>query len=92
MDLSQLTAKPTTVRCPQGTAFNDAEIAQLMSYIRKQWGNDATLVTEEMVGAAREKYAEQAGTFTEADLKAVAKDADLPGEPFGAATEGEEGT
>lgn len=69
---------------PQGLVFDDAQLAQLMSFIRQNWGNTGDLVTEEMVAFAREKYKGQAGSFKEGDLKAVGEETNLPGDPFGA--------
>ncbi len=36
-----------------GNRLSDAEIAAVISYIRTTWGNDASIVTAEQVGAAR---------------------------------------
>jgi mono/diheme cytochrome c family protein len=59
-------------------SFSNEEIAQVMSFIRNSWGNEASFVTGEMVSVAKEKYADRAGPFTAADLPAA--DADLPGD------------
>ena len=58
-------------------SHDSTQIAQVMSYIRKTWGNDSTFVSTEMVDAARTKYADQAGAFTAATLPSP--DANLPG-------------
>ena len=58
--------------------YSSEDIAQVMSYIRNMWGNEASFVTTEMVDAAKEKFADQPAPFTNADLPAA--DADLPGE------------
>ncbi|MGI9241119.1 MAG: c-type cytochrome [Verrucomicrobiales bacterium] len=58
--------------------FSSAEIAQVMSYIRNNWGNEASFVTAEMIDTARDKFASQTTPYTNADLPAA--DANLPGE------------
>jgi mono/diheme cytochrome c family protein len=58
--------------------YSSEQIAQVMSDIRTSWGNEASLVTTEMVEAAKAKHADQAVPFTESTLPPA--DADLPGE------------
>lgn len=65
---------------PAWETLSDKDIAQVMSYVRANWGNDASLVTEEMVAQARETHGAHAGPYTEADLLEVAADAMLPGD------------
>jgi mono/diheme cytochrome c family protein len=65
---------------PAWETLSDKDIAQVMSYVRNSWGNNGDLVTEAMVGSAREKYGSKAGAWTEADLLGVGADAMLPGE------------
>lgn len=62
----------------QGAVLTDKQIAQVMTYIRRSWGNQASVVTEEMVADARKKYGARTQPWTEAELKAL-PDADLPG-------------
>ncbi|MEM7145467.1 MAG: cytochrome c [Verrucomicrobiota bacterium] len=59
--------------------LSDKEIAQVMSYIRNEWGNSGSFVTPGMVAHAREKYADRKEPWVAADLEAVAIDAMLPG-------------
>lgn len=58
--------------------FSSAEIAQVMSYIRNTWGNEASFVTTEMVDAARDKFSSQSVPYTNATLPPP--DANLPGD------------
>ena len=83
----------TTVMQAWDTTLNDKKIADVMTYIRQEWGNKAGPVSPEGVTALRKELATHSGSFTEADLKAVPDDAELagseapetkPGEPPGA--------
>lgn len=53
-------------------AFDDKKMANVMTYIRKSWGNQASEVTPEEVAAARAKFASQSASYTEADLLKIA--------------------
>ena len=88
---------PITVKGAQyGTAvmqaweksLSDAKIADVLTYIRQEWGNNAGPVSAEGVGALRKELAGRAASFREPDLKAVPDNAELPGgaaPPAGAA-------
>src|SRR5688572_7260223 len=80
---------PLTVKGQQyGTAvmqawdatLNDKKIADVLTYIRQEWGNKAGPVSAAGVTALRKELASHSGSFTEADLKAVPDDANLPGD------------
>lgn len=77
-----LTVKGTTfglVPMPaQGAVLTDKQIAQVLTYVRRSWGNQASVVTEEMVAVARKKYGSRTQPWTEAELKAL-PEGDLPG-------------
>lgn len=62
----------------QGVVLTDKQIAQVLTYVRRSWGNQASVVTEEMVAKGREKYGSRQTPWTEAELKAI-PDEDLPG-------------
>ena len=68
---------------PAWNALNDEKIAQVLTYIRREFGSLAEgedgIVTTEMMKAAREQYADKAGFWDEASLKAISADANLPG-------------
>lgn len=49
--------------------FDDAQIAQILSYVRSNWGNKASEVTADQVKDVREKTKTHAGAMTEADLE-----------------------
>jgi len=54
--------------------LNDREIANIVSYARKSWGNDASEVTEEQVATFREEAASQKEQWTGDQLKDMYKD------------------
>jgi len=55
-------------------ALNDREIANIVSYARKSWGNDASEVTEEQVATFREEATAQKEQWTGDQLKDMYKD------------------
>lgn len=79
----------TAVMQAWDTTLNDKKIADVMTYIRQEWGNKAGPVSPEGVAALRKELATHSGSFTEADLKAVPDDAELPGGEAPAAKPGE---
>jgi mono/diheme cytochrome c family protein len=50
--------------------FDDAQLAGVMTYVRNNFGNRASVVHPDVVKKAREKFA-NAGIFTEASLKKI---------------------
>lgn len=64
---------------PWEPALSDVKLAQVMSFVRNSWGNSASIVTEEMAAAAREKYLGQVGPWSEAKLREVPEGTMLPG-------------
>lgn len=68
-----------TMMPPQGLMLTDEKIAQVLTYVRRSWGNNASVVTEEMVAAGRKKYGTRTQMWTEAELKALPS-GDLPGQ------------
>jgi mono/diheme cytochrome c family protein len=59
--------------------LTDAKIADVLTYIRSDWGNKGGPVSAAQIAALRKELASHAESFTEADLKAVPEDAELPG-------------
>jgi mono/diheme cytochrome c family protein len=82
----------TAVMQPWDKTLTDAKIADVMTYIRQEWGNQAGPVSAAGVAALRKELANHPDSYTEGDLKAVPDDAELaggdaatkPGEPPGA--------
>ncbi len=68
---------------PAWGALSNEKIAQVMTYIRREFGEmpegKTGVVTTEMVKVAREKHGKRATPWAEADLLAIPADADLPG-------------
>jgi len=69
----------TAVMQPWDKTLTDSKIADVITYIRQEWGHTASAVAPEGIAALRKEYAGQTGSFKEADLKAVPDDAMLPG-------------
>ena len=75
----------TAVMQAWDTTFNDGKIADVLTYIRQEWGNKGGPVAAAQIAGLRKELATRQGSFGEADLKAVPEDAELPGgEPAGA--------
>ena len=53
---------------PWKDVLDDQEIADVLTYIRKDWGNDASIVTPEQVAAVREETAGRSAPWTAAEL------------------------
>ena len=49
--------------------YSDAEIAQILSYVRNSWGNKASIVKPEQVKQARDETKEWSGYMTVDELK-----------------------
>lgn len=79
----------TAVMQPWDKTLNDAKIADVLTYIRQEWGNTGGPVTAEGVAALRKELANHPNSFTEPDLKAVPEDANLPGSEAPATKPGE---
>jgi mono/diheme cytochrome c family protein len=75
----------TAVMQPWDKTLTDAKIADVLTYIRQEWGNTGGPVTTAQIAGLRKELASHPESFTESDLKAVPADAELPGgEPAGA--------
>lgn len=75
----------TAVMQPWDKTLTDAKIADVLTYIRQDWGNKGGPVSAPQIAGLRKELASHPDSFTEADLKAVPEDAELPGgEPAGA--------
>ncbi len=69
----------SAVMQPWEKTLNDQKIAQVLTYIRQEWGNTAGPVAPEGIGALRKELAGHAESWTEPDLQAVPAETDLPG-------------
>jgi mono/diheme cytochrome c family protein len=66
---------------PWDKTLTDAKIADVLTYIRQEWGNKGGPVAAAQIAALRKELASHPDSFVEADLKAVPEDAELPGAP-----------
>ncbi len=67
------------VMLPQKDMLNDQKIAQVMTYVRHEFGGASDMiVTKEMVVEARKRHGDMAGSYNSADLAPA--DSMLPGE------------
>ena len=70
---------------PWDKTLSDAKIADVLTYIRQEWGNKGGPVATAQIAGLRKELASHPDSFVEADLKAVPEDAELSGgEPAGA--------
>ncbi|HEX7518300.1 MAG TPA: cytochrome c [Chthoniobacterales bacterium] len=69
----------SAVMQPWEKTLTDAKIADVLTFIRQEWGNKGEPVTPEGIAALRKELANHPDSFTEPDLKAVPEDANLPG-------------
>jgi hypothetical protein len=53
------------------TLTNDTEVAAVLTYIRSQWGNHASPVTDDQVGIVRTTTLSHGGPWTETELLAI---------------------
>jgi mono/diheme cytochrome c family protein len=68
----------TAVMQPWDKTLTDQKIADVLTYERSEWGNNASPVTAEQIAALRKELANHPESFTEHDILAV-PDQDLPG-------------
>ena len=69
----------TAVMQPWDKTLTDAKIADVLTYIRQEWGNKGGPVSTAQIAGLRKELANHPESFTEPDLKAVPEDAELPG-------------
>src|SRR5215210_3954468 len=69
----------TAVMQPWDKTLNDAKIADVITYIRQEWGNKGGPVSAAQIAALRKELANHPDSFTEATLHEVPEDAELPG-------------
>ncbi len=69
----------SAVMQPWEKTLTDAKIADVLTYIRQEWGNTAPPIAPEGIGALRKEVAGHTGSFHADDLKAIPEDAMLEG-------------
>ncbi|MGZ5002411.1 MAG: c-type cytochrome [Chthoniobacterales bacterium] len=60
-------------------SLGDQKVADVLTYVRGEWGNTGGPVTKDQVTALRKELASHPGSYTEPDLQAVPADENLPG-------------
>jgi len=76
----------SAVMQPWEKTLNDQKIADVLTYVRQEWGNTGGPISAEGVAALRKEFAGRAESWTEPDILAVPADANIPGgAPPGAA-------
>src|SRR3954452_9985275 len=68
----------TAVMQPWDKTLTDKQIADVLTYERSEWGNNASPVTAEQIAALRKELANHPNSFTEPEILAV-PEGDLPG-------------
>ena len=58
-----------SVMLAHGAALSDAEIADVLSYVRASWGNRAAPISAQEVAAIRQNHADRDAPWTAAELK-----------------------
>ena len=69
----------SAVMQPWEKTLNDEKIANVLTYVRQEWGNTGGPVSAEGVSALRKELSGRTESFVEADILAVPPDADAPG-------------
>lgn len=69
----------SAVMQPWEKTLNDQKIADVLTYVRQEWGNTGSPVSAEGVSLMRKELAGRVESYTEPDLLAVPADADVPG-------------
>ena len=62
----------------QGAVKTNKDIAQIVSYVRNEWGNKGSLVYDDQVAELRKSLASRTVPWNEAELKAIPQDENLP--------------
>jgi mono/diheme cytochrome c family protein len=69
----------SAVMQPWDKILTDQKIADVLTYERSEWGNNASPVTAEQIAALRKSLANHPESFTEPDILAVPAGDELPG-------------
>ena len=62
-----------------GTTLTDKKIADILTYVRGDFGNHGGPITPEQIAAARKEFAGHPSSWTPAEINAVPSTAELPG-------------
>jgi nitrite reductase (NO-forming) len=64
-------ATPAPLMPPLGAALSDTQIADVLTFVRDAYGNNASAVTPEQVAAIREAEKARTAMWTEAELQKI---------------------
>jgi mono/diheme cytochrome c family protein len=64
----EVRGNPYNGNMPAQFSYTDAQIAQVLSFIRREWGNQGDIVTAEQIAEVRALYGRR-GPFTDAELR-----------------------
>ncbi len=56
----------------------DKDLAQLLSYVRNEWGNKGSVIYEDQIKALKKDLGDRPGPYTEVELRAIPQDAPAP--------------
>lgn len=62
-----------------GATLTDEKIANILTYVRQAWGNQAPPITPDQIGAARKAFEGRSKPWTQEELLAIPDDDTLPG-------------
>jgi mono/diheme cytochrome c family protein len=79
----------TAVMQPWDKTLTDQKIADVITYERSEWGNNASPVTKEQIATLRKELANHSDSYVEPDILAIPADAELPGGEAAAPKPGE---
>jgi mono/diheme cytochrome c family protein len=69
----------SAVMQPWDKTLTDQKIADVLTFIRSEWGNQASPVSAEQITALKKELAGHPDSWTESDILGVPADAELPG-------------
>ncbi len=69
----------SAVMQPWEKTLTDEKIADVLTYVRQEWGNNGGPISAEGVGALRKEFAGRTESYTEPDVLAVPTEANVPG-------------
>ena len=69
----------SAVMQPWDKTLTDQKIADVLTYERSEWGNNASAVSAEQIAGLRKELANHPDSFVESDLAAIPADAELSG-------------
>jgi mono/diheme cytochrome c family protein len=67
------TTGPYGVMSPVGLTMKDQQIADVLTFIRREWGNEASPVAAEVVTAIRKDTASRTTPWSRAELAALTR-------------------